>query len=145
VLAIRHPCDVILSCYQQHFRAPEFALLCRNLESLAHAYVRAFDYWFAEAAKLSPSVLELRYESLVEHFEAHARETVAFLGLEWHDALLDPARRARERGYISTPSYAQVTQPVTTKAVGRWQRYRRHFEPVLPILQPYLDRWGYAT
>jgi hypothetical protein len=29
--------------------------------------------------------------------------------------------------------------------MGRWQRYRRYFEPVLPILQPMLEHWGYAT
>ena len=36
VLAIRHPCDVMLSCYMQHFRA-EFGWLCRDLETLAVA------------------------------------------------------------------------------------------------------------
>lgn len=145
MLAVRHPCDVILSCHQQHFRAPEFASLCRDLPTLAQAYVRAFDFWFAEAAKLAPAVHVVRYETLVADFSAQARDVTAFLGLEWSDALLDPARRAKARGYISTPSYAQVTQPVTAKAVGRWQQYRKNFESALPILQPYLDRWGYAT
>ncbi len=31
VLAIRHPRDVMLSCYLQHFRAPDFALLCSDI------------------------------------------------------------------------------------------------------------------
>ena len=35
LLAVRHPCDVLLSCYMQQFRAPDFALLCRSIESLA--------------------------------------------------------------------------------------------------------------
>ena len=52
LLAIRHPCDVVLSCYMQHFTAPDFILLCRNLQSLAAAYVRAFDFWNREASVL---------------------------------------------------------------------------------------------
>ena len=31
IFAIRHPCDVILSCFMQHFRAPDFALLCKDI------------------------------------------------------------------------------------------------------------------
>ena len=38
VLIVRHPCDVVLSCFQQHFRAPDLAMLCRDLASLAAAY-----------------------------------------------------------------------------------------------------------
>ena len=55
-----------------------------------------------------------------------------------------PEARARERGYISTPSYAQVTEAVNTRAVGRWQAYAEWFAPLRPLLDPYLARWGYA-
>jgi hypothetical protein len=53
-------------------------------------------------------------------------------------------RHARAKRFIATPSYAQVTQPVTNAAVGRWEHYREQFEPVLPLLRPWLDRFGYA-
>ena len=49
------------------------------------------------------------------------------------------------KGFISTPSYSQVVKPVNTRAVGRWKAYEKHFAEVLPIVQPYLDRWGYAA
>ena len=52
LLAVRHPCDVILSCYMQQFRAPDFALLCRSIESLALGFRRTFDYWYAQNALL---------------------------------------------------------------------------------------------
>src|SRR5690606_23207921 len=57
---------------------------------------------------------------------------------------LAPAEHARAKGYISTPSYSQVVQPVNQKAVGRWRAYERHLAPIIPRLQPYLQRWGYA-
>ena len=44
---------------------------------------------------------------------------------------------------ITTASYAQVTEPLYRGAVGRWQRYRKHLEPVLPTLQPWIEKFGY--
>jgi tetratricopeptide (TPR) repeat protein len=144
LLAIRHPCDVILSCYMQSFRG-EFAWACRDLPTLADAYSRTFGYWYEQAALLKPRVREVIYEDFVVNFETSMREIAEFVGLPWHDALLEPTRHARNRGFISTPSYSQVVQPVNTRAVGRWQRYRRHLEPILPVLKTHLERWNYEA
>jgi hypothetical protein len=142
VLAIRHPCDVILSCYMQHFRA-EFAWLCRDLDTLALAYRRSFDFWYEQSALLGPTVLEIRYERFVASFEQHVRELAQFLQLPWHDAMLAPGQHALDRGFISTPSYSQVVEPVHSRSVNRWRHYARHFAPILPQVRPYLERWSY--
>lgn len=143
LLAIRHPCDVILSCYMQHFRAPEFALLCSDLTTLAAGFCRSFDFWYQQVELLKPAVMEIRYERFVAEFEPHVRAISEFLELPWDEAMLAPSRRAAEKGFISTPSYSQVVQPISTKAVGRWRAYEKHFSAALPQLQAYLARWGY--
>jgi tetratricopeptide (TPR) repeat protein len=143
LLAVRHPCDVILSCYMQQFRAPDFALLCRSVESLAHGFRRTFDYWYSQAALLTPAVHEIKYENLVRDFAAGMQRITDFLELRWDERMLRPAERAQAKGYISTPSYAQVMQPVNQKSVDRWRRYERHFAAALPPLAPYFERWGY--
>ncbi|HEY9112692.1 MAG TPA: hypothetical protein VIM92_13080 [Rhodanobacteraceae bacterium] len=51
--------------------------------------------------------------------------------------------RAREKGFIATPSYTQVVEPINTGSVGRWRKYREFFAPILPILEPMLTHWGY--
>jgi len=145
LLAIRHPGDVIMSCFMQHFRAPDFALVCHDLGSIAACYRRAFDLWYEQAELLRPAYLEVRYESLVVDFEAGLRRILAFLDLEWDDAVLAPAERARHKRFISTPSYAQVVAPVNTASVGRSRGYARHLARVLPSLQPYLQRFGYEA
>ena len=145
LLAVRHPCDVILSCYMQQFRAPDFALLCRSIESLAVGFRRTFDYWYSQSALLAPAVHELKYEDFVRDFESGMRAVTDFLELPWAESMLRPAERAQAKGYISTPSYAQVTQPVNSKSVDRWRRYEKHFAgSSLQPLEPYLARWGYA-
>jgi hypothetical protein len=84
----------------------------------------------------------VRYESLVEDFEGTARAACDFLGLEWDQGLLDFAARARTRG-ISTPSAAQVARGLNREGQGAWRRYRDQMAPVLPILDPWVRRFGY--
>jgi Flp pilus assembly protein TadD len=145
LLAIRHPCDVILSCFMQHFRAPDFALLCRDIPTLAQAYRKTFDFWRSQQTVLQADVFELRYETFVDDFEACTRRIFDFLEVPWDDEVLSPAKRAEEKRFISTPSYSQVVQPVNAGSVGRWQRYAGHFAASLPLLVPYLDRWNYRA
>jgi tetratricopeptide (TPR) repeat protein len=143
ILAVRHPCDVMLSCFMQHFRTPDFALLCSDLHSLAVGYRRTFDFWYAQQALLKSNCLELRYETFTEDFRAQTAGLLDFLSLPWDDAVLRPHETARDKGFISTPSYSQVIEPVNRRAVGRWHSYERHFTDVLPAIAPYLERWGY--
>jgi tetratricopeptide (TPR) repeat protein len=145
LLAVRHPCDVILSCYMQHFRAPEFALLCNSPPSIGRGYRLTTDFWFGQSAILQPNTLEVRYETLVANFEQEVRAIMQFLELPWDERVLQPGQRAKEKGYISTPSYSQVVRPVTAQSVDRWHHYRELLKSVIPIVQPQLDRWNYAA
>jgi hypothetical protein len=144
LLAIRHPCDVLVSCYLQHFRA-EFAWHCRDMATLGLAYRRATDFWYEQAALLRPAVREVRYETFVANFEREVRSIADFLDLPWTDAMLEPGQHAGRKGYISTPSYAQVLQPVHSRSVDRWRAYERHLLPAVAQLEPYLERWGYLA
>ena len=145
VLAVRHPCDTLLSCFLQHFRAPGLAVACRDLPTLAAVYARAFDFWYSQAALLQPLVHELRYEELTANFAREVDKLAAFLQLPPHEAMLAPGKHARAKGFINTPSYARVIEPVTSRSVGRWRRYERHFTAeVRATLRPWIERWGYS-
>ncbi|WP_199100640.1 sulfotransferase family protein [Dyella sp. ASV21] len=143
ILCLRHPCDVLLSCFMQPFRSPAFMVLCSSLERLAKGYVQAFEHWFHHVDVFAPRVLEWRYESVVTRFDDHVARLGHFLEVEDATPMARFAEHARAKGYISTPSYAQVTQGIHRKAVNRWHAYREYFEPVLPILRPMMQRLGY--
>jgi hypothetical protein len=145
IVTVRQPRDTLLSCYFQHFRAPDLVLMCRDLATLAGNYRAAFDFWYSQAALLRPRSHELRYEQLTADFPTEVRKLAEFLQLPWDEALLAPAAHASGKGFISTPSYSQVVQPVSSKAVGRWKNYERHFESSLPTLRPLLERWNYPA
>ena len=144
ILALRHPCDVILSCYMQDFRAPMFRVLCSDLETLARGYVDIMRFWIHHQALLDADVLNLRYEETVGDFDHQIGRIADFLGIADRHYLAEFSEAARRKGYIGTPSYSQVIEPVNTKAIARWERYRPWFEPILPILRPVAEHWGYS-
>jgi Flp pilus assembly protein TadD len=145
ILALRHPCDVVLSCYMQSFGAPAFMVLCSSLQRLARGYANAMQGWLRNAELLQPRIMPLRYEDLLADFAGHAQRIGEFIGVADSSPMLAFHEHARAKGYIATPSYAQVTEPANTRAIGRWLRYRRHMEETLPILGPMLEHWGYAS
>jgi tetratricopeptide (TPR) repeat protein len=139
IFAQRHPCDVVLSGFMQPIGIVNFS----NIEAAADYYDAMMSIWSAAREVLDLNVHTVVYEEFVADPEATLRPLIGFLGLEWDDRVLDHQRAARERGTIVTPSYDQVTEPVTTKSSGRWKRYRDQLEPVLPILLPWAERLGY--
>jgi tetratricopeptide (TPR) repeat protein len=143
VLAVRHPCDVVLSCFMQNFhirdRTPGFHTLLNG----ARIYDRLMHKWVAEVEAFAPRLHVIRYEDLVTDVGAHAQRLAAFLGIDGEAAMLDFATHALQRGRIHTPSYAQVVQPIYRSAVMRWKSYAGHFGPALAILTPWIQHWGY--
>lgn len=144
ILAVRHPCDVILSCYMQNFRASILAAACENIGRLAEAYAQAMNTWLTDVETFAPNVLVSRYEDLVADFPAHVALIADFLQLSDAAPMHGFDEHARNKGYIGTPSYSQVIEPVNHKGLGRWLKYRNEFTAALPILEPLLQRWNYS-
>jgi tetratricopeptide (TPR) repeat protein len=143
IFAQRHPCDCVLSCFMQAFALNNSMASFLEIESAADFYDAAMTLWTRFNELLPLNVHTIVYEDLVADPEATLRPLVDFLGLDWRGELLDHVSTARARGTIHTPSYAQVTQPLTRRASGRWKRYRKQLEPVLPVLLPWAERLGY--
>ena len=144
VLALRHPCDVVLSCFMQHFELNNtMANFCTLADTVA-LYTRVMDLWQAWRDALPLHVHTVRYEDVVDDFDGQVGALCDFLGVPWRDDLRDFSAKALERGRINTPSYEQVSRPIYREARYRWERYRAFLEPHLPALQPYIERFGYA-
>ncbi|MGH8213843.1 MAG: sulfotransferase family protein, partial [Rhodanobacteraceae bacterium] len=143
ILCLRHPCDVLLSCSMQSFRSPSFMVLCSSLQRLARGYADAFGQCCRHLEVFNPQMLEWRYESVVGDFDGSVAQLGEFLAVEDASPFAGFAQHALTKRFIGTPSYAQVAGPVIRTAVGRWKNYREHFEPVLPLLRPWMERFGY--
>ncbi|HEY7810050.1 MAG TPA: sulfotransferase [Allosphingosinicella sp.] len=144
VLVERHPCDAVLSCFMSNFTLNEGMRSFTDLEEAARTYDAVFDSWSRATELLPIQVHRIRYEQMVEDLEREMRPLLDFLELPWDPQVLDNRRSAAKRDHIRTASYSQVTEPIYRRAAGRWERYRTHLEPVLPILKPWAEQMNYA-
>lgn len=143
ILALRHPCDVVLSCFMQNFRPNPAMANFFSIERGARTYDRAMDLWTQYERCLQPAAHAIRYENVVTDFDVEIGALLTFLGLEWEDEVREFAERARSRGKIHTPSYAQVTENLYTRARYRWRRYEEQMEPAMAALSPWIEHFGY--
>jgi Flp pilus assembly protein TadD len=145
VLALRHPCDVLLSCYLTNFRINNAMANFLQLDDAAELYDLSFAHWEKARQLFNLPVGEVVYERLVEDKDRELRPLFDWLGLQWPGDTFDHRDAARARGTVATASYAQVTEPIYTRAAGRWTRYRAQLAPILPVLQKWITRFGYEA
>lgn len=144
IFAQRHPCDCVLSGFMQSFTMNDAMACFLHIGDAAELYDAAMRVFTRSRDALPLAHHTLAYERLVAGPEAVLRPLVDFLGLEWKPELLDHRSTAKARGAIITPSYDQVVEPLSRAPSGRWRRYEKQLEPVLPVLLPWAERLGYA-
>ena len=138
----RHPLDVCISCFFQAFELEASMAHFLDIGDTARYYDAVMQVAALSIDQVSNPLHPLRYEDLVAAPKDQLGALVDFLGLDWDDAVLD--YRQRGGGATSdTPSYQQVSQPLYTRSIGRWRHYSRQLEPVLPVLQPWVEHFGY--
>ncbi len=143
ILALRHPLDVILSCYITNFRLNSGMSNFLSLDTSAEMYNLSLSNWRNCVEVFKPDVFEIRYENLIVDSESAIRPLIEWLGLDWQRGILDHQTTALARGTITTASYAQVTEPIYQRSKGRWERYRDQLAPIMPVIRPWADRFGY--
>jgi len=142
-VALRDPRDVVLSCFMQYMPLNTNSVCYLTLERAAARYALDLGCWLRWRSELTQPWLEVRYEDTVQDLEAEARRALEFLGLPWDDRVRQYRERTREKP-VSSPTYAEVSQPIYRKAVGRWRNYERYLEPCLGVLQPFVEAFGYG-
>ena len=137
---LRHPLDIMVSAFSNQFTHGFFCAY--DLETAARHYVRVMDLVQHYRGEMTLRYLPVRYEDIVADQEASVRAMLSFIGEDFDRACLTFHRNRR---YARTASYAQVTEPLYQRSVHRYRHYRRHLEPVLPILRPVIERLGYTV
>ena len=138
----RHPLDACISCYSQSFELEASMGYFLDIQDTGQYYDVVMQVAVLSMEQISNPLQTLHYEDLVTDPESQLRPLVGFLGLGWDDSVL--AYRRKDRVDTSnTPSYQQVSQPLHTRSVGKWQHYSSQLEPVIPNLQPWIKSLGY--
>lgn len=143
LMPLRDPRDVLVSYFFTMVPLNWNSAPAGDIADAAHFYADVMRHWLHLRDRLPNPWLEPKYEDLAAHPEPAARRVADFLGLGWDDALLDHKQRS-ERKAIRTPTYDDITKPITTRAVGRWKHYEQQLAPAMDILGPYIDAFGFA-
>ena len=138
----RDPRDVVWSCFRTSFAINSNTLDFTSLERAARHYDALMRLTELARERFDLLAHEVHYHRLVEDFDAATQEVCAFLGLEWSEELRRFDRTARQRG-VSTASVSQVRRGLFD-GTRQWEPYGEYLAPVMPILQPWVERFGYA-
>lgn len=142
VFALRDPRDVAVSCFLQYLPLNPNSVCFLTLERTVQRLAADLAAWRRLKNVVASPWLEVRYEDTVADLEREARRALAFLGLPWEDRVLNYRERLRTK-VVGSPTYEAVSQPLYTRAIGRWKHYQEFLEPYLPLLQPSVEAGRY--
>ncbi|CAE6782728.1 tetratricopeptide repeat-containing sulfotransferase family protein [Paraburkholderia haematera] len=129
----RSPLQSCLSIFSRIFHDVPFSY---DLGELGR-YYRAYDALMAHWQSVLPegTMMEIKYEELVEDLEGNVRRLLAHCGLDWDERCLSFHQATRQ---VSTASAAQVRRPLYKTSVQRWQPQQALLQPLLEGLGPAL-------
>ena len=136
----RDPRDVALSCFRRLSGMNAVTAEFVTIDGAARYYDQVM-----RLAELYQGLLGLefhfvRHEDVVAAFDREVGAALEFIGLAWDPAVRDFAARAAG---AKTPSAGQLARGLTAEGVGAWKRYAGQMAPALPILAPWVERFGY--
>ena len=121
----RDPMDVCFSNFRALFGdAYGYSYDLVSLANHYRNYRRLMAHWHA---RFPGGVIDVSYPRLVQDTEAAARDLLAACGLPFDPACLDTRASAAP---VATISAAQVREPIHTRTLGEWQRYRAGLAPL---------------
>lgn len=141
LLMRRDPRDVVWSAFHTNFALTNAAMDFTTLERAARHYAAMMQVIDCVIERLPLNVHVIHYEKLVGDFDTETRALCDFAGLDWSANLRNFDRTARKRG-VSTASAGQVRKGLYDGS-KQYERYAEYLKPVLPILQPWIDKFGY--
>jgi hypothetical protein len=125
----RHPIDAGVSNFFQRFSAGQgFSTRLDWIGARTRQIADSMQIW---KTALDLPILDVSYERLVADPETEARRLVAFAGLDWDPACLEPERTQRS---VLTASQWQVRQPIYRGSVDRWRRYEPWLGPMIEAM-----------
>lgn len=143
ILALRHPLDVILSCWMQKFKINPAMANMVDLDRIVEFYCITMRIMELSQERYGLSVHTIKYENLIVDFKLQVSSLLGFLDLLWSEELYNYQNTALKRQTIRTPSYSQVVKPIYNSANQRWKNYSHHLRPYLDKVEPWLNKFDY--
>jgi Tfp pilus assembly protein PilF len=142
LFALRDPRDVVFSCFRRHFQVNATMFEFLSLQTSAQFYSSTMSLAELYRQKLPLDLMQIRYEDIVSDFETQVRAICDYIGVEWSEEMRDFNKHAPAVD-LRSPSAPQVLKPLYREATAQWRRYADQLAPVLPVLKPWAEKFGY--
>ncbi len=123
IFAVRHPCDVVISCFFTSFKINEAMIKFLDWQNTIDFYNKVLDLFVFYENELELNHKIIKYENVVQNFKYQITKLVEFLDLKYEKNLEKFYETAKNRSQIFTPSYTQVINPLYTSSINRWKNY----------------------
>ena len=132
---------MVLSVFSNHLTHGFYCAY--DLTSIARHYVLVMDLVEHYRREMALRYMAVRYEDVIDKQEARACARCSPSSARPIDArCLDFHENKR---YARTASYAQVTEKLYDRSRYRYRKYFDELAPVVPILEPLIQRLDYSA
>ncbi|MEM6912979.1 MAG: sulfotransferase [Pseudomonadota bacterium] len=138
---LRHPCDVVLSAWFANFHPTDHTANYLTIEDTARFYDLMMTLYTTLEDNRGLDATIIRYEDLVTDLRGTVDPVLDAMGLAWEEPM-EAFHRSQHRPK-RTVSFNQISKPLYTAAAHRFEHYRAPLEPVMPLLRPWIERFGY--
>ncbi len=138
----RDPRDVVWSCFRTNFAMSSGTLEYTSLERAARHYDALMRLTELALDRLPLRFHIVQYHKIVQDFDTESAAMCDFAGLEWTEAVRSFDATAKRRG-VTTASAGQVHRGLYD-GTQQWRPYAAYLEPVIPLLQPWIEKFGYS-
>ena len=138
----RDPRDVVWSCFRTNFAMSSGTLEYTSLERTARHYDALMRLTERALERFPLQYHIVQYHKIVQDFDDESAAMCAFAGLEWNESVRSFDVTAKRRG-VTTASAGQVHRGLYD-GTRQWLPYAEFLEPIMPILQPWVEKFGYS-
>ncbi len=128
IFCLRNPLDNILSIYRSNFNKIPFST---KIEDIAELYVHHYELMKLYSETYRNNLFFYNYDELVMNPKVQIRKIIEWLGWDWSEKYLSPHKSKRS---VFTASSEQVRNPIHTKSLRGWKKYRDLLEPAFPYI-----------
>lgn len=143
IVALRHPCDCVLSCFMQSFEMNDAMSNFYNLKDTAVFYDKVMSLFQIYKTNIKFHSHVIKYEEVVYNFDKTIKNLCSFLNVKWSNKMKDFYKNSAKERLINTPSYDQVNQPIYNNSVYKWRNYQQEFTNLLPLISKWIKKYNY--
>ena len=139
ILCLRNPLDNILSIYRENFIKIPFST---SIKEITEIYIHHYDLMKSYSEAYSKNLFVYNYDDVVINPSFEIRKIIDWLGWEWTEEYTSPHKNKRS---VFTASSEQVRNPIHSKSLRGWKKYKDLLEPALELISNNRDLKKYIS